>query len=170
MPRVKDLRPTITDLDRAKQRMAEIAALECRIAVADARAEKRIADIKTKHEDDIALPKQQLGALREELAAYIQANPQQFARPRTVNTSTGRFGLRTVTDLLITDRDAVVQHCLDHGYDGALKVVRTPIKTEIQTLIEAGDSVPGAQIRTGDTVVITVSKALVKDAVEQLDD
>ena len=164
MPRLADFRSTITNIIEAKAVFADLAQAKVDLAVREARVEKRITDIKAKHEADTAPLRQRIADTAALLVAFIDNHRNLFQRPRKVKTDFGTFGLRKVTDVLVTDRDALVQALLDRGYHACLKVTRSPIKSAVQEHLEAGDDLPGCHLRQGDTAVHTVSKALIEKA------
>ena len=165
MNRIADARPSITSLDDAIRVHAELAQAEIRMAVAGARAEKAIADLKARHMQQIQPDNDRAAELRDHLAGWILANKDVFAVKRKVTTDFGSFGLQAVSELQISDPDALNEHLLEQGYDDCLKVVRTPVKTAIASRIQAGESMPGCRVRTGDTAVYKVSKAILADEV-----
>jgi hypothetical protein len=104
--------------------------------------------------------------LERELASYIEAHKDQFVKPRQVSTDFGKFGLRTLPpDVLIDDEPALIQRCLDDGYEDCLLVVRKPIKAALKTRLEAGQTLPGARLREGyEEATYTVAKHLIESA------
>lgn len=161
--RLADLRSPIT-LDQAKDIARHIAELECHLATQDALLEQSITALKSQHHLSTEDSSATLQAQREALGGFINANPHLFQRPKTIATSHATFGLRTVTDLHIADPDALIQHCLQSGYDDCLIVKHTPNKAGIKARLETGEPLPSCTIRTGQTAVIKVHKALIDQA------
>ena len=166
--RIADPRTTIKTLEDADELMRQISALDCQIAVENARTEKRITAIKAKLEEKTAPLEANKTALEAQLSAYIITHKDQFKRPKKRKTPSGEYGLRHVTDLIIDDPDALTEHLLEAGYDDCLKTTHSPHKAGIKARLENNEQIPHAAIRTGDTVVCIPSKALVKQAIETL--
>jgi len=164
--RLADLRSTITDLEGAKRALGVLAGIECGLASADARFERRVHVLKTQHEERTAEERALAQSIRGQLAAYIDANKGLFAKPKKVKTEHGEFGLRTVTDLVVTDETALLEALLQLGYDDCYQVARKPLKTPIKERLKAEEQIPGCTLRTGDTAVYSVSKALIEEARE----
>lgn len=165
--RMKDLRATIATLDQAKATFNELAALELEIAKADAAFEHKVAKLKAAHAEHLASKVELHDSLAESLVAFIAANKGLFANPRKVKTDLGTFGLQTVTDLVVTDEAALIESIDQQGYSECIKETRSPVKKLIAARIESGEHFPGCQIRTGDTAVYNVKKALVDQAREE---
>jgi hypothetical protein len=157
----------ITTLDQAKATFNELAAVELEIAKADAAFEHRIAKLKASHIEATADKTALHADLAEMLVAFVANNKSLFKDPRKVKTNMGAFGLQTVTDLLITDLDALDAAILERGYEGCMEVKRSPVKKAISARIAAGEQFPGCTVRSGDTVVYAVKKALVDQAKQE---
>jgi len=167
MNRIADARPVIASVADAIRVHADLAQVEIRMAVAAARTEKAVAELKAKHMERIQSDSARAGELREVLAGWIMANKPVFAAKRKIVTDFGSFGLQSVSELQIADEPALVEHLLEQGYEDCLKVVRTPIKPAIKARIEAGETMPGCHIRDGDTAVYKVSKTIIEDEVSK---
>lgn len=167
MNRLADARPTLASLDEAKQSMAAIARLECEIAQSAALAEKQIVAAKGHHAARVVQKEEIRHEHELALTGFILANKTLFKKPRKITTEFGSFGLQTVTDLVVTNEETAVQACLERGYEDCLKIVRTILKKAAQVRLDAGESIPGLQIRTGDTAVYKVAKALLDEAREK---
>lgn len=165
--RIKDLRATIATLEQAKTTFNELAALELEIAKADAAFEHKVAKLKAAHAEALAGKIELHDSLAECLVAFIAANKGLFANPRKVKTDLGTFGLQTVTDLLVSDEKALIEAIDRLGYTECIKESRSPVKKLLADRIIAGEKFPGCQIRTGDTAVYSVKKALVDQAREE---
>ena len=137
------------------------------MAVAGARAEKAIADLKVRHMERIQSDNDRAAELRDTLAGWILANKPLFAAKRKVVTDFGSFGLQTVSELQITNDSVLIEYLLEQGYEDCLKVVRTPIKPAIKSRIDAGETMPGCHVRSGDTAVYKVSRAIIADEIEK---
>jgi hypothetical protein len=165
--RLADNRTTIADLESAKLAMREIALITKACAVTKARAEKRIAEIKTQAESQIEGRLLAMEQLIKDLSAYITANPPLFQKPRTVKTDFGEFGLRTVTDLLVPNEAPLIEWVMERGYLDCFETVHKLIKPAITKRLKAKEVIPGAQLREGDTVVCKVSAQLISHALEE---
>jgi len=166
MHRLKDLRPVITSLETADAVMNEIAMLECDIAVAEARAEKRIATAKAALEEAVAEPRRMQASLKTALRQFIDGHRELFIKPRKRKISTGSYGLQAVTELIVDNAERLIEEILERGYDDCLKVVRTPVKTALVKRIEDGETFPGCGVMSGDTAVCKVEKSVVDAARE----
>lgn len=164
MDRIMDMRPIINSIEDADRVMDAIAQAEARIALTEARAEKRIADIKHKTELDVAEDQQLAKSLKRALASYIDANRDQFKRPRKRKTSQGSYGLQAVTELIVDNKSKLVQTLLDRGYDDCLKVTHSPVKSAVAKRIQDGETFPGCAVFSGDTAVCKVNKAVIDAA------
>ncbi len=166
--RIRDLRPVINNIEEADQVMAEIARLECNIAVIEARAEKRIAAIK----HDTALDTEQstalLKSLKSAMGSFIEANRVLFEKPRKRKTPSGTYGLQKVTELVISNAEELIEEIMDRGYDNCIKIVRTPVKPAILQRMEDGEKFRCCSIFSGDAAVCKVTPAIIKDAKENL--
>jgi len=168
MNRIADLRSTIETLEEARETFRDYALCVKHIAAEDAKFERQIAQRTATHDQRTAPLKQQAEDLKLGLACFITANPGLFEKPRTVKTDFGEFGLRTVTELAITDRDAMLEACCDRGYDDCFERVLKPVKTAVRERIKAGEQFPGCTLKTGDTAVCKVAKALLDEAREEV--
>lgn len=167
MHRIADARPAIQSLDDAIQVHTRIAMAQIRVAVARARAEKAVADLKARLAESTLGDSSEIATMGEQLAAWILANKPLFEKRRKVQTDFGSFGLQTVSDLLIADEPALIEHILEQGYDDCLKVARTPVKAAIRARIEAGEQMPGCAVRSGDTAVYAVTRSIIDGEVKE---
>lgn len=164
MTRLADNRTTIRNLDEARAVMQEIARLECALIKSDAVLESKIVALKSSHEQATASGRDAHGLACQALTRFILANPQLFEDPRKITTQFGSFGLQTVTDVVVSNESAAMQHILEAGYDDCLKSVQTLLKSGIKPRLQAGETIPGCSLRTGDTAVYKVAKALLDQA------
>lgn len=163
MIRLSDNRTAIADLDGAKTIMQEIAKLTCELAHQEARVEKRIMAIKDDLAERTSIAREQLASLQESLGEFILANKDLFQKPRKVKSEFGEFGLQTVTELVVSDEDELLTFLMDRGYHDCMKVTRTIIKKQVAERMEV-ETFPGCALKTGDTAVCKVAKALVDEA------
>jgi phage host-nuclease inhibitor protein Gam len=148
----------------AETLMTEIRKLTCEREVILARAEKRIAEISAKAQAACAPLDAMLSAHERDIAAYIVQHPAEFQRPRRHRCPDGIFGLRTSSRLDVRDRDKLLDHILDCGYDDCVKIKRSLNVEGIKTRIMNGERMPGASIQTGDIAFYEVEKQLVEEA------
>lgn len=165
--RLADMRSTVCSLDDAKAIADRIALAEKALAVASAKAEKRIADLKHTHAEATLPLVTDIAVDRAALAAFIVGHPHLFQNPRTVKTDLCKFGLQQVTDLIVHDQTALLERLMDLGYDDCMKVSRTPVKTAIKARMEDGETFPGCTIRTGDTAICIPHKAILDQAKQE---
>ncbi len=163
MNRIADARTTLT-LDDAKALMGEIAAQECAIIAHTTRAQRRIDQIKSDLDCSINAHQAEALAARERLSEYILAHRELFQNPRKIKCAHGEFGLQTVTDLIIEDEPTLINALMEHGYDDCFISTAKPVKKAIRKRLEAGEGIPGAVIRTGDTAVAVVNRDLLDQA------
>lgn len=157
--RIADTRVASSDdLASAKLLLQDIALQTLDKNLVEAEAEISIAEIKTVAEEKTGPIRERIQANQDRLAKFITANPGLFLKPRAVKTVHGEFGLRTVTDLVVDDDDALIDWLLSNGHDQAVQVIRKAVKTAVRELIEQGHPVPGAAVRTGDVAFVKVSK------------
>ena len=164
MKRIADARINIQSIEDAAAVMEHIATIACEVAAEEARAEKKIVAIKSDLTARTAAAREDLQSLEQQLSEFILANKPLFQKPRRHKTNFGEFGLQTSTELTITNDDLLREHLMTQGYHDCMKVVRSILKGKVVERIDAGEDMPGAQIRTGDTAVYKVSKALLAEA------
>jgi hypothetical protein len=160
------LRDGIATLEEAKKVMGAIATVECRIAFAAARAEKKIQAIKSDHEAAVGPDKTELERLGNRLKAFIESNPELFQDPRKVRMESGAFGLQTVTEVVIGDETACLKYCVENKMEDCFALAMRPVKEGLRARLEDGTRIPCVTMKTGDTAVYKVSKALVDGARE----
>ncbi len=163
MQRLADLRTTLT-LDSATELFNRLARAVLALEAKDAACERRLADLKLIHERQTAELREAIQADSAKLTAFIEANRHLFKDPRKVKTSLGAFGLQAASELLVNNQEALLNAIMENGYDDCVKVVRTLIKPAIRKRIDAGEKLPGAAVRSGDTAVYAVDRALIDKA------
>jgi hypothetical protein len=168
MNRIADLRTDIQTVDQARETFRDYALCIKHIAAADARFEKQIAQRTAAHDQRTAPLKAQAENLKLALASFITANPGLFQKPRTIKTDFGEFGLRTVTELSITDESALLEALLAGGHSDCFERLLKPVKTAIRERIKSGEKFPGCTLKTGDTAVCKVARALLDEAREEV--
>jgi phage host-nuclease inhibitor protein Gam len=174
MNRLKDLRTSITNIEGAKTAFRVLAQLEISLAKVDAQCESRIAKLKAEHlaktEGDIR--KRQAAAA--DLTAYIEGHKDEFKDPRKVKTEMGTFGLEKANSVEIENEEKLIAVLMERGYDDCIKVERSPIKKSLNLRMKdretpegakiPAETFPGCTLKTGDTAVYNVSKALLDEA------
>jgi len=155
---------TADSLDEAKRLMAEVRRLTCAREVVVARAEKRIQQTTAAATKETEQIDSELGNVSEQLATFILANRALFAKPRAVKTSDGSFGLRTATQVEITNKNAALDYILDCGYDDCIRISRSLVKHKIAARIQNGENIKGCELRCGDIAYYKVAKALIEEA------
>lgn len=154
-------------LDDAKSAFADLAQATLRREKRAAAIEVRIAALKARLADDNAPDDAAIAAAEARLTAYILANPGQFRRPRQVRTEFGRFGLRDATRVDVRDEPALIAALLDAGHDDCLVTRRALVRDALRKHLEAGETLPGCTLATGDVATYTVDKALIEQAREE---
>lgn len=156
---------SITDADNLLEAIAHakirIVRMEVHQEAAIARAKSRCAA--TTMEDRMLIAE-----LEKQLTSFILGNRGTFKRPRQRKTPFGKFGLVACTKVDLTDRAAVIQHALDNGYDDCIQTTHSPDKAGILARIDAGETVPGAEKRSGDVAKYSIDRTLLKEAAEDV--
>jgi len=165
MPHLTDTR--LLTLDDARATLEALAHCEVRMAAANAKAEKRINEIKSSAESAIAQDRDLKAKLEQKLTAFIMCNQGMFEKPRAQKTAFGEFGLRKAANTLtVEDAEAVIQWALDNGYSDIVETTRVLVKDAIKRRLAAGEQVPGCAIPVGDFAFYKVAKALLDEARE----
>ena len=146
--------------DQADELFAELAQAQIRAWKIQAAAEKKIADIKAKCQDDAAEDLKAVKDREARLTSYILAHRERFARPRQRQTPYGKYGLRTATKLEVADEDALIDLSNENGL-GLTAVAVKIDKAAVSRAIADGIDLKGlAQIVSGDTASYDVDKKL----------
>ena len=140
----------------------DIALLTVKIEKTKAQYEKRIAELKAAAGRDTEGPEAELREKVAKLTAYINANPERFIKPRQHQTDYGKYGVRTVSNLEITDEEAVKMAVKAHGIP-ALIVIERLDKKALEKAIGDGADLDGCELRRGEIASYTVAKALLED-------
>ena len=140
----------------------EIALLTVKISKIEAGYEKRIADLKAAANGETEPLEADLREKVAVLTAYIQANPERFIKPRQHQTDYGKYGVRTVSNLEITDEEAVKLAVKAQGIP-ALVVTEKLDKKALEKAISDGQSIDGCELRRGEIASYTVAKALMEE-------
>lgn len=140
----------------------EIALLTVKIEKTKASYEKRIAELKAAAGRETEAPEAELREKVATLNHYILANPERFLKPRQHQTDYGRYGVRTVSNLEITDEEAVKAAVKENAIP-ALLVIEKLDKKALEKAIGDGLSIPGCEMRRGEVASYTVAKALMEE-------
>jgi len=145
------------DADRVFQNLAEtvIAA-----TVAAAQADEQIAAIKAQAAEVREEYLKIIRPLETTLEDYINAHPERFIKPRMRKTEFGQYGLRSVTNLEITDEAAAIKSVKAQGIPAIIVTAKLD-KKAIEKAISDGKTITGAEIRTGEIVKYDVKKELI---------
>lgn len=149
-------------VEQADAMFREIALLTVRINKIKSGYEKRIAELKAAAEQTLGPDEAELERLSQELKNYIQANPERFIKPRQHQTDYGKYGVRTVSNLEITDEEAVKLAVKAQGIP-ALTVIEKLDKKALEKAISDGQSIEGCELRRGEVASYTVAKALLEE-------
>ena len=144
------------DADRIFQEIAEMTIVA---TAAAAEFDKRLADIKAQAAEARSIYQKLLAPLETQLQDYISAHPERFIKPRMRKTEFGKYGLRTVTNLQITDEVAAVMSVKAQGIP-AIVVTEKLDKKALEKAISDGVTITGAEIRSGEVVKYDVKKEL----------
>ena len=150
---------TVADADAL---VREIALLTVKIAKIEAGYEKKIADLKAAANRETEGLEADLRGKVATLTGYIQANPERFIKPRQHATDYGKYGVRTVSNLEITDEEAVKLAVKALGIP-ALVVTERLDKKALEKAIGDGQSIDGCELRRGEIASYTVAKALLEE-------
>jgi len=163
--RLKDLRTSIQNIDQADAEFACLAKCEIAMARIDAEAEEKIAQIKAEADCAKELTEAQADTCRKNLAAFIEANPAEFSKPRKRKTDWGTYGLHTATKVRVFDNAAIL-HCERNHFADCLKKTIRLLTGPVKRLIEFGEEVPGCELQIGEVAICTVKKELLDQAKE----
>lgn len=160
MPVLSDNRSSLAmTVTQADELFRRIALNTIRIRKINAGYEKRIAVLKTEAERETGPLKEELDRLAGELDQYIRSHPERFIKPRQHVTDYGKYGMRQVSKLEITDEEAVKKSIRAAGIP-ALIVVERLDKKILEKAIAEGKEIKGCEFRTGETVSYSVISAL----------
>ena len=139
-----------------------IALLTVQIEKTKAQYEKRIAELKAAAGRETEAPEAELREKVAVLNHYILANPERFIKPRQHQTDYGRYGVRTVSNIEITDEEAVKLAVKAQAIP-ALLVIEKLDKKALKKAIGDGAAIPGCEMRRGEVASYTVAKALMEE-------
>ena len=93
---------------------AEIAITEAKIKASAAETDKKIAELKEKHESRSGALKNNHALAVAKLTAYINSNLDRFDKPRQRKTVFGSYGLRKSTRLEISDEKSLYAYAVEY--------------------------------------------------------
>lgn len=164
--------PTMTDNRKfmamtpedADKVMQSIARLEIDLAVSVAATDRKIAAIKAKLEEDTADNRQLLNELADILDKYIKAHPERFQKPRARKTKFGNYGMRTVSNLEITDPVSLLDRLQKAKQDDFLTVKTALNLKAIEAALINNQTIDGAVIVSGERSFYKVDRLLIDEA------
>lgn len=152
----------VISVEQADELFKHIAIQTVYINKVKAAYEKKIADLKAACDEQCKEPETLLQEAARMLKDYILANPERFVKPRQRVTEYGKYGLRTVSNLEITNEEDVKTACTAQGIDAVVYVEKLD-KKALEKALADGAAIPGCEIRSGEIASYTVSKALTED-------
>jgi hypothetical protein len=164
MNRIADLRHNLHTLEDADHIFQELAMATKTLRVADARLELKIAKIQELHAEQTTALRLRVDGIKAELAAFVAGHEGLFEKPRTRKSAFGEYGLRTATELEVQDEDAMLDAVKHAKYYECFSIVYKVDKTNIRKRVVEGEKIPGCTVKTGNTVVCKVAKALLDQA------
>lgn len=162
--RLADLRTTIKNLDEAKAAFDRYAKITIDVQAADAKMEARIAALKEQHAGNTLDQIKEAAEIEDALVNWIDQNRDQFEKPKTIPTNMGSFGLRKVSDVLITDEAVLIEALKERHLEDCFKAKESPVKPAIKARLKLGETIPGCVLREGETATCTIAKALLDEA------
>ena len=145
----------------ADKKFEQLAQLEIGVKAKKAAAEKKIAAVKTKLIASTEAAADEYNELIKWLDAYILANKERFIKPRMRKTEFGKYGLRTVTNLHVSDEQQVIETS-DRLSLALYETKRNIIKKAVERALADGLDVEGAKMISGDVAGFRVSKELLE--------
>ena len=145
----------------ADKKFEQLAQLEITIKAKKAAAEKKIAAIKAKLIADTETAQDEYNKLVKWLDAYILASKGRFIKPRMRKTEFGKYGLRTVTNLHVSDKQQVIESS-DRLELALYETKRSIIKKAVERALVDGKDISGAVMISGDVAGFKVSKELLE--------
>lgn len=158
MKRIDDTREfEAMSIGEADKLFEEIAVKETEIKKENAICDRKIAKLKSDLETKTAQLKADVAVLSKRLSEYVKNHKDRFIKPRQRTTNFGKYGVRTVTELVITDEHAIVEFAKENNLP-LFKVEYKVDKKAIEKLIVDGKEIPGAYRKVGDIISYNVAK------------
>lgn len=145
---------------------AQIATATIEVEKISAAYDKKINTFQNECQEKTAPIKENLSKLSDELDAYIAAHPERFEKPRARQLPQGKYGIRAVSNLQISDENAVIEFSDSQGLYLYSKVPQIN-KDAVKAAIISGTKVDGAAIVEGERRFHTVKAALLEEARKQ---
>ena len=164
--RISDLRNAPNTLYEAKVLFDELARHCIDLVARDAQLERRVARLKAEHAGETEDLLKDIAAKEIALKEFINSRRDLFKDPRKVKTDFGAFGLQAVSDVEIKDEEAVLKAVVKRKLEDCFKLSTKLVVAGIKTQLEAGEKIPGCALRSGDTAVYKIEKALIDRAKE----
>jgi phage host-nuclease inhibitor protein Gam len=139
-----------------------LARLEIEMVRLSAMYERRKKKLETEFEERLTPYRNAREELEQQLEHYIETHPERFVNPRTRKTVHGKYGLQKVSNIEITDKDALVKFSDDNGLELYKKEIKL-LKTAIKKALSKGP-VEGAKLAEGDRKYYKVEKTLLDEA------
>ena len=147
---------TAEEADKLFQQLAETVIASTAAAAAH---EQKLAAVKAAAAKSADTFRRIIKPLEGRLTDYIQAHPERFTKPRMRQTEFGKYGLRSVTNLEITDETAALMSVKAQGIPAVITTEKLD-KKAIEKAISDGVTVTGAELRTGEITKYDVKKEL----------
>ena len=148
-------------VEQADQLFQEIALLTIQLNRISTGYEAKIAELKAAAGRETEGLAAELKKREEELTGYILANPERFIKPRQHVTEYGKYGVRQVAGLEITDEEAV-KTSVRAQHIPALLVIEKLDRKALEKAISEGVAINGCEMRRGEIASYTVAKALLE--------
>ncbi len=146
--------------EQADELFAELAMADIRARKAQAAAEKKIADVKARCQEETEEDRQTVKRLAEQLAQYVMAHRGRFVKPRQRKTPYGKYGLRTATRLQVADEEALVDLSNERGLGLTTVAVRLDKGAVAHALGDGIDLQGLAEIVCGDIASYDIDRRL----------
>ena len=151
-------------IGEADKLFEEIAVKETEIKKENAICDRKIAKLKSDLETKTAQLKADVAVLSKRLSEYVKNHKDRFIKPRQRTTNFGKYGVRTVTELVITDEQTIIEFAKENNLP-FFKVEYKVDKKAIEKALRKGSEAPGAYRKVGD--IISYNVANVKDENEK---
>ena len=135
----------------------EIAVKETEVKKENAVFDKKIAKLKSELETKTAQLKADVAALSQRLSEYVKNHKDRFIKPRQRTTNFGKYGVRIVTELVITDEQAIIEFAKEHNLP-LFKIEYKVDKKAIEKELLNGREVPGVYRKVGDIISYSIAK------------
>lgn len=167
--------------DQVKLAMEELVLKACEVARKQARTEAKILQLRADLERDTKEARASMAALEADLRLYVQTNPGEFEKPRSLKHAGATVGWEKTSEISFTDPEEMVGAFIEAEIEKAnaaddaeradrlgacLKVNTKVLKGAVKEAILAGLQVPGCIHRETDQPFVRLDSKLLKAAVE----